>query len=89
MTTATPGWVAFVFGITVLMEEDGNSCISSPAGKVFVQSLLGKWLLFLMDSLKGLGCLGGNAWGGKAATLCDDASFCEQGRAWRGGSRAA
>lgn len=54
---AAPGWVAFVFGITVLMEDDGDSCISSPAGKVFVQSLLGKWLLFLMDSLNGLGCL--------------------------------
>lgn len=51
---------------------------------MFVQSLLGKWLLFLMDSLKGLGWLGGNAWGGRAGTLCD-ASFYEQGRAWRGG----
>lgn len=80
--------MAFVFGITVLMEGDGDSCTSSPAGKVFVQSLLGKWLLFLMDGLKGLGCLGGNAWGGRAGTPCD-ASFYEQGRAWRGGRRAA
>lgn len=70
------------------MEGDGDSCISSPAGKVFVQSLLGKWLLFLMDSLKGLDWLGGNAWGGRAGTLWD-ASFCEHGRAWKSDSRAA
>lgn len=76
-----------VFRIAVLMEGDGDSCTPSPAGKVFVQPLLGKWLLFLMDSLKGLGWLGGNAWGGRAGTRCD-ASFYEQGRGLRGGSRA-
>lgn len=53
-----------------------------------MQSLLGKWLLFLMDSLKGLGRLGGNAWGGRAGTPCD-ASFCEQERACRDGRRAS
>lgn len=47
------GWVGLVFRITVLMEGAGDSCISSAAGKVFVQMLVGKWLLFLMDGLKG------------------------------------